>query len=262
MKRMLTESVIPEVIRLQGDGALHSRVKTLTTFGLPESIVGEKMAGVVEDFPILKLGLRANFPQIQVKLYGREKDSALLDQTLSEAGKWAVSRLGDHLVSQHGESMERVVGNLLREGAATLALAESCTGGLMANWLTNVAGSSDYFVFSGVTYSNRAKIDVLSVKKETIETYGAVHEDTAREMAKGARRLAGATYGLATSGIAGPGGGTDEKPVGTVCIGFAGPNGSFGERKTFRFGKRLMNKKMFAMAALDVLRRELMKGHE
>jgi nicotinamide-nucleotide amidase len=179
---------------------------------------------------------------------------------LDQAGNWAAERLGDFLVSQNGESMETVVGNLLRKKGETLALAESCTGGLMANWLTNVAGSSDYFLFSGVTYSNKAKIDVLSVKTETIETHGAVHEKTAREMAEGARRLSGATYGLSTSGIAGPSGGTEDKPVGTVCIGFAGPHGAFGKRRIFRFGKRLMNKKMFAMAALDVLRREIVKS--
>jgi len=258
MKRMLAGAVLPKIIDLQGDGGSHSRVKTLTTFGLPESLVGEKMAGVEEAFPIVKLGLRANFPQIQVKLYCREIDPVLLDQTLDKAGRWAVQRLGSHVVSENGESMERVVGQLLKKDAATLALAESCTGGLLAHWLTNVAGSSDYFLFSGVTYSNQAKIDILSVKPETIEACGAVHENTAREMAEGARRLSGATYGLSTSGIAGPGGGSEEKPVGTVCIGFAGPNGAFGERRVYRFGKRLMNKKMFAMATLDLLRRELL----
>lgn len=260
MKQMLSKHVIPKVIGLQADGRMHSRVKTITTFGLPESIAGEKMAGVEAAFPNVKLGLRAKFPQIQVKLYGRDKDFSRLEETLENAAQWAVERLGQHVISESGEPMEMVVGDLLRKRSATLALAESCTGGLLANWLTNVAGSSDYFLFSGVTYSNRAKIDVLSVNPETIETHGAVHEQTAREMAEGARRLSGATYGISTSGIAGPDGGTADKPVGTVCIGFAGPNGSFGKRRHFHFGKRLMNKKMFAMAALDVLRKEMLKN--
>ncbi len=259
MKRMLAAHVLPEVNALQGDAAMHIRVKTITTFGLPESLAGEKVAGVEAAFQCIKLGLRANFPQIQVKLYGRGKDEGLLNENLEKAGLWAVERLGKNVISINGETMEAVVGKLLLEKAATLSLAESCTGGLLANWLTNVAGSSDYFLFSGVTYSNRAKMDVLGVKPETLEKYGAVHEQTAREMAEGTREVSGATYGLSTSGIAGPDGGTDEKPVGTVCIGLAGPDRSLGRRLYFPFGKRLMNKKIFAMAALDLLRKELLK---
>ncbi len=258
MKRMLGEHVIPEVIAMQGDAALHSRVRTITTFGLPESQAGEAVAGVEAVFPGILLGLRANFPQIQVKLYGRDADAQRLDQRLSAAGRWAVERLGRHVISAQGDSMQAVIGVLLKEQAATLALAESCTGGLMASWLTDVAGSSEYFRFSAVTYSNQAKYDVLGVDRTTLDSHGAVHEETARQMAQGARRVAGATYGLATSGIAGPDGGTQDKPVGTVCIGFAGPDRSFGKRFFFPFGRRLMNKKIFAMAALDMLRKELL----
>ena len=258
MKRMLPEHVIPDVLSLQGDAAMHNRVKTITTFGLPESLAGEKVAGVEAAFPGIKLGLRASFPQIQVKLYGRDRNAVLLDQRLAEAGQWTLERLGKNVISENGEPMEAVVGRFLSEKAATIALAESCTGGLIANWLTNVAGSSGYFLFSGVTYSNQAKINVLGVKPETLEKHGAVHEETAREMAVGARRAAGATFGLSTSGIAGPDGGTEDKPVGTVCVGFAGPDRSFGRRLYFPFGKRLMNKKIFTMAALDILRKEIM----
>jgi nicotinamide-nucleotide amidase len=121
-----------------------------------------------------------------------------------------------------------------------------------------VSGSSDYFLFSGVTYSNQAKIDILKVSTETIIAHGAVHEETARQMALGARNLSGATYGLSTSGIAGPTGGTAEKPVGTVCIGLATPHGTTGQRFRFRFGNRTMNKQVFAVSALEVLRRELL----
>jgi len=262
MKRMLEGHVIPDLLSMQGDVALHSRVKTITTFGLPESLAGEKAAGVEDAFPGVQLGLRANFPQIQVKLYGRDGDAQRLEDHLSEAGRWIVGRLGKHVISENGESMQAVIGKLLVEQSATLALAESCTGGLIANWLTHVAGSSEYFLFSGVTYANQTKMDVLGVEPQTLDAYGAVHEETARQMAAGARRVAGSTYGLATSGIAGPGGGTEEKPVGTVCIGFDGPERSFGKRLFFPFGKRLMNKKIFAMAALDVLRRELMGTSE
>ncbi len=259
MRRMLAEHVIPEMLCLQGDAALHIRVKTITTFGLPESLAGEKVAGVEAAFPGIKLGLRANFPQIQVKLYGRDTDLALLDQRMAEAGQWTLERLGSNVISENGERMEAVVGRMLLERSASIGLAESCTGGLLAHWLTNVAGSSAYFRFSGVTYSNQAKIDVLGVSPETLERHGAVHEETAREMAEGARRAAGSTYGLSTSGIAGPDGGTKDKPVGTVCVGYAGPDRSFGRRFYFPFGKRLMNKQIFSMAALDVLRKALLE---
>ena len=258
MKRMLEGYVIPDLLDMQGDAAMHSRVRTITTFGLPESLAGEKSAGVEAAFPGIKLGLRANFPQIQIKLYCRDGDAKRLEQRLDQAGRWVVERLGKHVISENGESMPAVIGRLLLKQSATLALGESCTGGLLANWLTHVAGSSGYFLFSGVTYANQAKMDMLGVDPQTLDAYGAVHEETARQMALGARRLAGATYGLATSGIAGPDGGTEEKPVGTVCIGFAGPECSFGKRLFFPFGKRLMNKKIFAMAALDVLRKELL----
>ena len=140
---------------------------------------------------------------------------------------------------------------------ATLAVAESCTGGLISHWLTNVPGSSEYFLFSGVTYSNDAKKKILGVSAETINRCGAVHEETVKEMAQGARRIVGATYGLATSGIAGPAGGSADKPVGTVCIGLATDSSAEAYRFHFPFGNRLMKKKIFAIAALDVLRHKL-----
>jgi nicotinamide-nucleotide amidase len=157
-----------------------------------------------------------------------------------------------------GKSMQHVVGELLKRKSATLAVAESCTGGQIANFLTDVSGSSDYFLFSGVTYSNDAKVKVLGVSPEILQNYGAVHEETAKAMAEGAKRISGADYAISTSGIAGPSGGTEDKPVGTVCIGLATPSAVTGRRLYFPFGRRSMNKSIFAMAALDILRRELM----
>jgi nicotinamide-nucleotide amidase len=123
--------------------------------------------------------------------------------------------------------------------------------------LTNVPGSSGYFLFSGITYSNDAKTKILEVSPAVIKEFGAVHEKTAKEMAQGARRAAGATYGLSVTGIAGPGGGTDDKPVGTVCIGLATARSAQGFRFYFPFYNRSRNKKIFAMKALDILRRTL-----
>jgi len=120
-----------------------------------------------------------------------------------------------------------------------------------------VPGSSNYFLFGGVTYSNQSKMKILNVASETIQTFGAVHEETAKEMAAGARLISGATYGISTSGIAGPDGGTPEKPVGTVCLGIATPTVARGYRYCFPKANRAMNKQIFSMAALDLLRREL-----
>ena len=154
--------------------------------------------------------------------------------------------------------MAEVVGNLLRKRGATIGVAESCTGGLVAHMLTDVSGSSDYFNFCAVTYSNRSKVNVLGVDPATIDRCGAVHEDTAIEMADGARKRAAADYGLSTTGIAGPTGGTVDKPVGTVCVGLSGPGLRRARRYNFRFDDRGMNKKIFAFAALNLLRRELL----
>ncbi len=150
------------------------------------------------------------------------------------------------------------MGRLLCEKNATLAVAESCTGGLIANMLTDVPGSSDYFLLSAVTYANQAKMKILNVNAETLARNGAVSEQTAGEMALGAKNIIDATYGLATSGVAGPGGGTDGKPVGTLCIGLATPSSVSGHRFNFTDHNRRVNKHIFAMAALDLLRKELL----
>jgi nicotinamide-nucleotide amidase len=258
MHRMLSDIALPQIIELMGNKRRFYLTRTLSTFGLTESQTFERLAGLENAFPQISLGLRVKFPTIQVKLYANGNDDQKLNAILTAAAEWVMEKMGDKVFSQQGDSMEKTIGRLLRKNKATLAVGESCTGGLIAHLLTNISGSSDYFVFSGITYSNQAKIDILNVSKETIMAHGAVHENTAMEMARGARKVCGATYGLATSGIAGPTGGTAEKPVGTVCIGLATPHGTTGHRFHFWFGSRTMNKQVFAMAALEVLRRELL----
>jgi len=257
MKRMMADAVLPAIKSRFGKDRETVRVKTLSTFGLPESATGEKLSGFESAFPGLKLGLRAKFPEIQVKLYGAGRDEAAVGDLLESAAGWVRERLGSKLFSETGQSMEAAVSDLLRRNGATLAMAESCTGGLIAHKMTNVSGSSDYFLFSGVTYSNEAKMRVLGVSEKTLKQYGAVSEETAREMAVGARQAADATWGIATTGIAGPDGGTPDKPVGTVCIGIAGPDGVKAKRFVLSFPSRGMNKTVFAVTALDGLRRVL-----
>ena len=258
MVRMLSDEVLPDIEKIMGAHRTNCLVRNISTFGLTESAVGEKVAAVIDRFPGLRLGLRAKFPEIHVKFYLNGKDLPQMQATLDAATEWVKGRVGKYVLSTEGEALPRVVGRLLQERGATLAVAESCTGGRIANWLTDVPGSSDYFLFSGVSYANAAKVDILGVGSQTLDEYGAVSEETAQEMAAGARRVARATYGISTTGVAGPSGGTDEKPVGTVCIGLATPDKALGKPFFFPFGKRSMNKSIFAMMALEMLRRELL----
>jgi nicotinamide-nucleotide amidase len=258
MKKMFSEQVLSMVDAMLGALRCYNLTRSLSTFGLPESVVGEKAAGVESAFPGVTLGLRAKFPEIQVKLYYQGRDQQAGIDLLESAAQWVSQQLGSHVFSVEGASMAAEVGKLLVSGKATLAVAESCTGGLVGNWLTNIPGSSDYFLLSAVTYDNQAKTNVLGVSSDTIIQYGAVHEQVAAQMAQGTRRVGGADYGLATTGIAGPSGGSPEKPVGTVCIAVASAEATVTRRHHFSFGRRLMNKRIFAMAALDTLRRVLL----
>jgi nicotinamide-nucleotide amidase len=259
MRQMLTADVIPRLTQLQGRARSVRLVNTLSIFGLGESATAERLEGFGERFPHIKLGFRAKFPEIHVKFYGSGPDEDQLRSQLAKAEDWVRQRLGNKILSNTGESLEQVVGKLLRTRNETLAVAESCTGGLIADLITEVPGSSDYFELSAVTYANSAKINILGVAAGTLDAHGAVSEETAGEMARGVQRISGASYGLATSGIAGPGGGTDDKPVGTVCIGLATVDSVSRHRYHFTFDNRRLNKKMFAAVALNLLRRELLK---
>jgi nicotinamide-nucleotide amidase len=258
MQRMLDNEVIARVLKTQTEGPRVRLTRTLATFGLTESATGEKLAGFERLFPQIKLGFRAKFPEIHVTLYAGGPDEERLQKQLKQAVDWIFDKLGDKVFSDAGGSLEKAVGNLLNENNATLAVAESCTGGLISDLVTNVPGSSDYFVFSAVTYTNQSKMNILGVAAETLDRHGAVAVETAKEMAWGVKHVSGATYGLSTSGIAGPGGATDAKPVGTVCIGLATPQSVTGRRFNFTFNDRRMNKHIFAATALELLRRELL----
>ncbi|MCF8110956.1 MAG: competence/damage-inducible protein A [Desulfobacteraceae bacterium] len=258
MRKMMEDHIIPSLSRESAAGGRYFyREKRISLFGLPEAHVNERLVDLTGRMDNVKLGMLAEFPVIHVKLsaYGRDADA--MDAAVKAAAGQVKERVGEFMFSESGRSMEEVAGDLLTRRAATLAVAESCTGGLIGHRITNVAGSSQYFAGSIVTYANKAKINLLGVSPDTLERYGAVSEQTAREMAEGAARAAGTDYGLAVSGIAGPGGGTDEKPVGTVCIGFCGPGESFARCYSFGFRNRLANKRIFAEAALDMLRRKL-----
>ncbi len=257
MKNMFNNIVLPGIER---KFKVYRRVSgKITLFGVPESKAETLLAGFSKKFPMFYLGFRAYFPMIEVKLLSSVQTPGTdMESDLERAEEWIVSKFNtDHVVSRRGLSMEEEVAALLTEQKKTVAVAESCTGGLISNMLTDVPGSSAFFLFSAVTYSNDAKVNILNVNPDTIFRHGAVHDNTAMEMAKGAMERAGADFGISTSGIAGPGGGSDEKPVGTVCIGFAQKGGSQAKTYCLNFNDRAWNKRVFAHACLNTLRKKL-----
>lgn len=198
----------------------------------------------------------AKLGQIELHLTADAPSEAEGQAALAAAVRELVDVLGPSVYSTDGRTMERVIGDLLRQRNLTIAVAESCSGGLLASRLTDVPGSSDYFDRGVVTYSNTAKTELLGVPPELIAQNGAVSEPVARAMADGIRAKTGAGVGIGITGIAGPGGGTPEKPVGTVCIGIATPYG--GDVRRFNFiGPREMVKFQATQAAMNLLRLHL-----
>lgn len=225
----------------------------LRIFCTPEQKLRCLQQEFANHFPDIGLQVSGSIPDLSLRLQPRANKSHKLQQ----AWDWLQQELGLDIYSTQGQSLPFVLGQLLQQKGLTLGLAESCTGGLIAHLLTDISGSSAYFLLSAVTYSNQSKVSVLGVSPKTLEEFGAVHPETAQEMARGARQVSGADYGLATSGIAGPTGGSPEKPVGTVCLGLAGPQLSWASTLQTGISERGRNKSFFALAGLDLLRREL-----
>ena len=251
MTRMWAESVMPWLRALLG-GRRVAMSRTFQTFGLAESGLDEQLRGVV-DPEETRLSFRASFPEISVRLtvVGAPGEA---EERLGIAAERVRARIAEYVFGEGADTMEAVVGRLLGEQCLTLAVAESCTGGLVGHRITNLPGSSAYFLEGVVCYSDAAKRNVLNVGSKTIDAHGAVSEETAREMAVGVRRFAGSDLGLATTGIAGPEGGTPAKPVGTVCVALAW-KGGVASRRYQLWGTRDWIKLLTSQIALDWVRR-------
>jgi len=232
--------------------------RTLRTTGIGESVVEEKIGGSMKRWVEagLDLGYCARPGQVDVRLAARGRDA---ERQVRDAGATVRELLGPHIYGVEDEDLETVIVRLLTERKATLALAESCTGGCIANRITNVPGASAVLLAGLVTYSNAAKQKFLGVHAETLDQHGAVSKPVAREMVEGARQQAQADYALAVTGIAGPSGGTADKPVGTVFIGLAGPSGTVVQRQ-FNPYDRDTFKQVTTQQALDLLRRAILSG--
>ena len=251
-RRMFSEHVFPDINNIAEKGKI-LRVEVLRTFGLGESEVAEKLEGFSPEG--VDVGYRIRLPEIHLRLTASGRDGETLDSLLRDACSEAGKRLGDFLFSQGEESLEEVTASLLLEKDLTLSVAESCTGGLCSSRFTDIAGSSNYFLGGAVVYSNDSKEKLLGVATKTLERFGAVSGETVSEMARGARDLFGSDIGLSISGIAGPGGGTAEKPVGTVWFGFThASSGTVCEMRNFA-GTRDEIKNFAAATAIDMVRK-------
>jgi nicotinamide-nucleotide amidase len=241
-------------------GGAVSRHRTVVVAARSESWLDERLAPIyrpwlAEALPIDTTVL-ASLGVIEVHVSALGRDVAAIDARLAAAVEALAAPLGDDVVSVDGRRLEQVVGDALVARGWRIGLAESCTGGLVAVRLTDVPGSSAYVDRGVVVYSNRAKTDVLGVAPDLLAAYGAVSEPVAAAMAAGLRAASGVEVAVAVTGIAGPGGGSADKPVGTVCIAVETPDGR--EVRTFRFtGDRAMVRALAATTALDRLRRAL-----
>jgi len=255
MQALFDAYVLPSLVEVAGDAdALAQR--TLRLFGISETQLQEVVSKIPEFQQGVSVGFYPNFPENHLSLTVRGRDRRILEETLDRLTAALAREVGDVLLGPEGTPLEELVGRQLREGGLTLALAESCTGGLIGHRLTNVAGSSDYFLGGVVCYGNQAKMDLLRVAPEVLAAWGAVSPETAREMARGAQIAFGARLGLAVTGIAGPGGGSSGKPVGTVYIGLATPQTVEVWHYLFH-GSREAIKILSAQTALDRLRLKL-----
>ena len=224
--------------------------------GMGESAVDEKISPIYTQFDNPQTTILFNSSEIEIHLraHGRTEDDA--EALLDHLALKIEQALGNSVFSFRGETMEEVVGRRLAMTEFTLAVAESCTGGLIAQRLTNVPGSSKYFIEGLVTYSNESKTRLLGVDKKLIKEFGAVSQQVARDMARGVRHKAKTDFGLAVTGIAGPDGGTAEKPVGLVYIALADDAHTEHKKLTLP-GDRELIRWRASQAALDMLRRRL-----
>lgn len=257
MSIMLRDTVIPFLAERDTKKRVIRSVE-LNVFGLGEPQVDELLAGCVPPEHGLQLTICVSFPSLRVTLRAEADSEHGAEALLAPVARSAREKLAEYVYSEGEQTLQEVTATMLRGQGLTLALAESCTGGMIAQQITSLSGSSNYFLEGAVTYANAAKVQRLGIPSELIDEKGAVSSEVASAMAKGIRATAGSDLGLAVTGIAGPDGGTEEKPVGTVFISLAAADGCWTKR--FAFGRSRSDIRIRATwTALDWLRRYLLK---
>ncbi|RKZ24327.1 hypothetical protein DRQ16_00245 [bacterium] len=241
------EAILPEILEYMG--LKEEKIKVvIRTFEIPEVRILEVLSAVLSPQEIKGLSFLPG--NDGVRIWIKEGDVEDIRERIYDV-------LEDYVYGEGDETLEKVVGRMLKEGGFTLACAESCTGGLLMDLITNVPGSSEYFMGGIVSYSNESKIRELGVRRESLEKHGAVSEAVAKEMAQGVRELYGTDFGLSTTGIAGPTGGTGEKPVGLVWMGISARDGTRAQRRVFK-GKRRDVKEKAVYFVLNMLRKYIL----
>ncbi len=257
MEKMINDFVIPNLVKKLGIPELITLRKTIYTTGIPESTLYERLGDINELLNGSALAFLPSQFGVKLRITVREENEEAANNKLSEIEQKIIGKAGRFIYSRDEEALEAVVGKLLKDRNLKIAVAESCTGGHIANRLTNISGSSAYFERGIVSYSNAAKVELLKVNEDVLVEHGAVSLEVARQMADGVKSVAGADVGLAITGIMGPSGATAGKPVGLVYIGVCDDN--VCTAKEFKFGDdRLLNKQRASQAALEMLRRHLL----
>lgn len=255
LKAMFARQCLPRLERRAPK--LVIRTLVMRVAGLPESDLDQLIAPVYKKYENPVTTILAAAGDIQVHLRARCSTEPEAMALLAEVAGPIGQLLGDKIYSRNGDPLEAVVGELLRQHKATVSVAESCTGGLLAERITSVPGSSDYFEAGFVTYTRRLKTELLGVSEAVLESAGAVSKETAEAMAMGARRRTGSTYALAVTGVAGPGQGGESAPVGTVYVCLADANGTRAAHRQF-LGDRARIRQFTTQMAMDLLRRRIL----
>lgn len=261
LRPMVRDFLEPYLERWAGDARQVLVSRVLKISGLGESAVDHRVRDIMAQAVNPTLAPYAKPGEVQLRLTARAASPAAAEAALAPLEAELRRRLDPFVFGVDDDTLEGAVGQMLRVGGRTLAVAESCTGGMLAARLTDVPGSSDYFLFGAVTYSNAAKAAVLGVPEADILTHGAVSAEVARAMAGGARRMAGSDFAVGITGVAGPGGGSADKPVGTVWLGLATPEGTWAKHRLWP-GQRAAVRWRATQEALVWLRTYLLFGAE
>ena len=255
MKKMMTDQVLPRLARKYQLPVIHHKI--IRTIGLGESFLADKISDWEKALPPhIKLAYLPGLGEVKLRLTGFGDSPAPLECEVNLLVEKLHERIGQYIYGYGEEPIELVIGKLLRNKKLTLSIAESCTGGYLSHLITSVPGSSEYFLGSMIPYSYDIKMSQLGVKPETLEKYGAVSEPTISEMANMVRARFHTDIGVATSGIAGPGGATPEKPVGTVWIAYSDKHHTV-TRKLQLSKDRTINIRLASMAVLNLIRQSV-----
>ncbi|MBI5475739.1 MAG: competence/damage-inducible protein A [Ignavibacteriales bacterium] len=256
MESMITDFVIPYFRKLsQKNFILH---RTLMTTGIPESELAQRLGDLSKLLQGAKLAFLPSPTGVRLRITVTGNDSDYCTAQIQKIESDIREKAEKYIYGIDEELLEEALGKLLLQHNLKIAIAESCTGGLIVNKMTNVPGSSNYLERAVVTYSNKSKIDLLNVPKELFTTVGAVSKEVAEAMALGIREMSGTDIGVSTTGIAGPAGGTSEKPIGLVWIGYSDKDSTFGMKFNFGDG-RIRIKERASQAAMDLVRRKILK---